>query len=108
VPSSLTGAYTIYPTISNLHLADVNHDGKADLIYNYMYSYQNASNVNTTNAGTAVQLGIGDGTFQAPQLISFYSGPNLLAASSNGISSASPTFPPSPRSATLTMTAIRT
>jgi hypothetical protein len=89
-PSSLTGAYTIYPTISNLHLADVNHDGKADLIYNYMYSYQNASNVNTTNAGTAVQLGNGDGTFQAPQLISFYSGPNLLAASSNGISSGIP------------------
>jgi FG-GAP-like repeat len=90
VPSSITGAYTIYPTISNLHLTDANHDGKADLVYYYTYSYQNASNVASTNAGTAVQLSNGDDTFQTPQLISFYSGPDLLEASSNGISSGIP------------------
>jgi hypothetical protein len=88
VPSSISGPYTIYPTISNLHLADVNHDGKADLIYNYMYSYS-ASGSTNVNAGTAVQLGNGDGTFQTPQLIPFYSGPNLLSGSSYGIPYAS-------------------
>jgi hypothetical protein len=86
VPSSISGAYTIYPTISNLHLADVNHDGKADLIYYYTYDYQNASNVAYTNAGTAIQLGNGNGTFKPAQLIPFYSGPDLLYSESNGTS----------------------
>jgi hypothetical protein len=86
VASSITGAYTIYPTISNLQLADVNHDGRADLVYHYTYSYQNTSNVASTDVGTAVQLSNGDGTFQARQVLPFYSGPDLLFASSNGIS----------------------
>jgi hypothetical protein len=86
IPSSISGAYTIYPTISNLHLADVNHDGKADLIYYYEYSYYVASSSSTNvNAGTAVQLSNGNGTFQAPQLIPFYSGPNLLLGVTAGI-----------------------
>jgi hypothetical protein len=90
VPSSISGAYTIYPTISNLHLADVNHDGKADLIYNYEYAYYSASSNSTNvNAGTAVQLGNGDGTFQSPQLIPFYSGPNLSLGATPGIGYAS-------------------
>jgi len=89
VPSSITGAYTIYPTLSNLHLADVNHDGKADLIYNYEYAYSASSNSTNVNAGTAVQLGNGDGTFQTPQLIPFYSGPNLSLGATPGIGYAS-------------------
>jgi len=90
VSSTITGAYTIYPTLTNLHLADVNHDGKADLIYNYEYSYQSTANVNSTDAGTAIQLSNGDGTFQAPQQIVFYSGPNLLGNLSGGISNGIP------------------
>jgi Bacterial Ig-like domain (group 3)/FG-GAP-like repeat/FG-GAP repeat len=86
VSSTITGAYTIYPTISNLQLADVNHDGKADLVYHYTYSYQNTANVASTDVGTAVQLGNGDGTFQARQVLPFYSGPDVLFAQSNGIS----------------------
>ena len=78
VPSSLAGAYTIYPTISNLRLVDVNHDGKADLLYSYTYAYFLASASATyVDAGVAVQLGVGDGTFRAPQQIPSYSGPNL-------------------------------
>ena len=57
-------------TLSNLFVADVNGDGKADLIYSYSLQ------VYTTGVyeqGIAVQLSNGDGTFQAPQVIQTYS-----------------------------------
>jgi FG-GAP-like repeat len=71
VPSPLpAGAIINSWTISNLHLADLNRDGKADLLYNYATV---SSTTNTYYFGTAVQLGNGDGTFQAPQLIPYRS-----------------------------------
>jgi hypothetical protein len=57
-------------TLSNLFVADVNGDGKADLIYSYSLE------VYTTGVyeqGIAIQLSNGDGTFQAPQVIQTYS-----------------------------------
>ncbi len=51
-------------------MADVNGDGKADLIYSYSAAvYQ----TNTYEQGIAIQLSNGDGTFQAPQVIQTYS-----------------------------------
>jgi hypothetical protein len=73
VPSTLaSNDIDEYWTIYNLHLADVNNDGKADLIYNYAdTSYLHG----TTSYGTVVQLSNGDGTFRAPQVIPYRSGP---------------------------------
>jgi FG-GAP-like repeat len=73
VPSTLsTNAIDIDWSIANLHLADLNKDGKADLTYNYTDS---SSLDNTTYYGTAVQLGNGDGTFKAPQTLATGSTP---------------------------------
>jgi hypothetical protein len=71
VPSTLaSGDIDINWTIYNLHLADVNNDGKADLIYNYSdSSYLH----NTISFGTVVQLSNGDGTYQAPRVILYRS-----------------------------------
>jgi hypothetical protein len=60
------------PTLSNIQLADVNGDGRADLIYNY---YTQGSSLNYYE-GTAVQLSNSGGTFQAPQTLLYYSGSN--------------------------------
>ncbi len=60
--------------LSNVLVADFNHDGKPDLIYNY--SDEGASS-GTFYQGIAVQLGNGDGTFKAPQSIQTYSGTTL-------------------------------
>ncbi len=58
-------------TLSNLFVADINGDGKADLIYNYSaVDYY----LNTYVQGIAVQLSNGDGTFQAPKTVQTYSG----------------------------------
>ena len=55
-------------TISNVKLADLNGDGKQDLIYSYTTSsYLN----DTTYTGTVVQLGNGNATFEAPQVLSY-------------------------------------
>jgi len=71
VPSTLAaGDLDINWTISNLHLADVNNDGKADLIYSYS---DTSSHTSTIYFGTAVQLGNGNSTFQMPQLIPYRS-----------------------------------
>lgn len=59
-------------SISNLHLADLNRDGKADLTYNYVTSSHATGN---NNFGTVVQLGNGDLTFRTPQVIPYYSTP---------------------------------
>ena len=60
--------------VSNLLVADVNGDGKPDLIYNYT---DTAYATQVQYAGIAVQLSNGDGTFQAPQTIQTYSGTGL-------------------------------
>jgi hypothetical protein len=71
VPSTLaSGDIDINWTIYNLHVADVNKDGKADLIYNYS---DTSSKNNTINFGTVVQLSNGDGTYQAPLVIPYRS-----------------------------------
>ena len=57
--------------ISNIRLADVNADGKLDLVYAYTDLGLPSG---TYVVGNAVQLGNGDGTFQAPTLIPYYSG----------------------------------
>ncbi len=55
-------------TISNVKLADLNGDGRQDLIYGYSTSsYLN----NTTYTGTVVQLGNGNVTFQAPLVFAY-------------------------------------
>jgi hypothetical protein len=62
----------VNPTITGIRLADMNHDGKLDLVYIY-----NTTSFNNHNSylGIAVQLGNGDGTFSAtPQLTQLYSG----------------------------------
>ena len=56
--------------LTNIRLADVNRDGKADLVYAYAST---AYNTRIRTVGTAVQLGNGDGTFQPPKVLPFYS-----------------------------------
>jgi hypothetical protein len=59
-----------YGTISGIQIADINHDGKADLVYMYNASNDTGSETtSTTDIGIAVQLSNGDGTFQAAQLV---------------------------------------
>ena len=71
VPSTLGASDTnINWSIYNLHAADVNGDGKADIIYNYSTT---SSTSNTIYFGTVVQLSTGDGTFGAPQVIPYRS-----------------------------------
>jgi hypothetical protein len=71
VPSTLvSGDIDINWSIYNLHLADLNHDGKADLIYNYS---DTSSHTNNIYFGTVVQLANSDGSFQPPQVIPYRS-----------------------------------
>lgn len=65
------GAQDEGANLSSMMVADVNGDGKPDLIYSYN---DTASATQTQYAGIAVQLGNGDGTFQAPKTIQTYSG----------------------------------
>ena len=64
------GDFDYNVTLTNIRLADVNHDGKAYLVYAYAST---AYNTRIRTVGTAVQLGNGDGTFQPPKLLPFYS-----------------------------------
>ncbi len=71
-PSFLApGELEYSPLITSLRLADLNHDGKADLIYSYSDTNYKT---NVYTVGTAVQLGNGDNTFQLAHLIPYYSG----------------------------------
>ena len=72
-PSFLAaGDIDIAPELSNLRLADINGDGKADLVYAYTVS---SYDTNTFQVGNAVQLGNGDGSFQPPKRMLFRSVP---------------------------------
>lgn len=65
-----SGDFDQSESVSNLFVADVNGDGKADLIYSYSVEvYQTG----VYEQGIAVQLSNGDGTFKAPQVIQTYS-----------------------------------
>jgi hypothetical protein len=59
------------PLFENLLLADVNGDGKLDAVYLYNDEDYTTS---TYYTGIGVQLGNGDGTFQAPKTLVLYSG----------------------------------
>ena len=64
----------INETVSGLHAADFNHDGKLDIVYSFI----DQSNIAPQNyyEGFAVQLGNGDGTFQPPQIVYTYQNQN--------------------------------
>jgi hypothetical protein len=70
-PSFVAPATDINEMLSQVRLADVNHDGKLDLVYGYS---DTNSQTNTVIAGTSIQLGNGDGTFGAPRTLAYYSG----------------------------------
>ncbi|MGH8220321.1 MAG: FG-GAP repeat domain-containing protein [Steroidobacteraceae bacterium] len=61
------GDFDYDEAISNIQLADFNHDGRMDLIYNYSDSAYSNGAIVGYYLGLAVQLGNGDGTFQAPK-----------------------------------------
>ena len=63
----------VNPSLSNIRLVDVNGDGKADLVFNYLDEDYSVT-PNLFYSGVAVQLGNGDGTFQAAQNPGAYSG----------------------------------
>ncbi len=64
------GDFDITPVLFNIRLADVDGDGKLDLIYGFS---DTSVNTQLFFVGTAIQRGNGDGTFKAPQTIPFYS-----------------------------------
>jgi hypothetical protein len=69
VPSLVPVGNDINEVITGVQLADINHDGKADLIY----SFSDQDSVSQTYyQGFAVQLGNGDGTFGAPKITTTY------------------------------------
>jgi Bacterial Ig-like domain (group 3)/FG-GAP-like repeat/FG-GAP repeat len=71
LPSTLAaGDIDISWTISDVRVADLNRDGKADLVYSYT---DTSSQKNITYSGTVVQLSNGNGTFQAPLVIPYQS-----------------------------------
>lgn len=67
------GDFDLNLRMTNLHVADVNGDGKADLVYTYRVE---AFTARTLTVGTAVQLGLGDGSFLPAQTIVFHNGPS--------------------------------
>ena len=76
------GDFDTNAVLSNVRLADVNGDGRADLIYAYK---DQAYHTHTYYLGTAVQLANADGTFQPPQLINYYTGANNQYTTSSAV-----------------------
>ena len=69
-PSLVPSGLDVNEDITGLRLADINHDGKLDLVYSF--ADQDAHSAIFTQ-GFVVQLGNGNGTFQAPQITTTYS-----------------------------------
>jgi hypothetical protein len=64
--------FDVNPQINGIRLADMNHDGKIDVVYTYA---TDSYNLNTQYFGVAIQFGNGNGTFQTtPHLTQLYSG----------------------------------
>ena len=76
------GDYDYGESISNVLIADVNRDGKPDILYSYSDEGYKSQ---TYYQGIAVQLGNGDGTFQAPQTIQTYSGTTSPAGATSPV-----------------------
>jgi hypothetical protein len=68
-PSLVPSGLDIQQDIEGVQTVDVNHDGKADLVY---WFFDIDGITNTYYEGIAVQLGNGDGTFQAPKITLTY------------------------------------
>jgi predicted secreted protein len=69
-PSLVPSGLDVNEDITGLRLADINHDGKLDLVYSF--ADEDAHTAIFTQ-GFVVQLGNGDGTFGAPQITTTYS-----------------------------------
>jgi hypothetical protein len=69
-PSLVPSGIDINEAIFGIRLADMNHDGKLDLVYSF--SDQDSQGAQLYYEGFAVQLGNGDGTFKAPQIVYTY------------------------------------
>lgn len=64
--------FDVNPEINGIRLADMNHDGKIDVVYTYATA---SYNLNTNYFGVAIQFGNGDGTFQnTAHLVQLFSG----------------------------------
>jgi hypothetical protein len=69
VPSLVPSGVDVNESVTGLRTADFNHDGKLDLAY----SFSDEDSVSQMYyEGFAVQLGNGDGTFQAPKITVTY------------------------------------
>ncbi len=68
-PSLVPSGLDIQQDIEGVQTVDINHDGKADLVY---WFFDIDGMTNTYYEGIAVQLGNGDGTFQAPKITLTY------------------------------------
>jgi hypothetical protein len=66
-PSLVPSGIDINEAITGIRLADMNHDGKLDLVYSF-----SDEDPTLFYQGFAVQLGNGDGTFQAPLIVYTY------------------------------------
>jgi len=65
VPSLVPSGIDVNETITGVRAADFNHDGKLDIAYSFSDEDDTSQ---TYYQGFAVQLGNGDGTFQAPKI----------------------------------------
>jgi hypothetical protein len=65
VPSLVPTGTDINESLTGLRTGDFNHDGKLDIAYSFS---DQASDTQIFYEGFAVQLGNGDGTFQAPKI----------------------------------------
>lgn len=72
-PSLEAPANDLNETLTEINAVDFNHDGKLDLLYSFTDTNSNTSII---TEGFVVQLGNGDGTFQAPQITTAYASVN--------------------------------
>jgi hypothetical protein len=82
VPSGIPASQEI----TGVRLADFNHDGKLDLAYSFLA--QDSQGSQLYYKGFAVQLGNGDGTFQAPEITLSYQSATSPGVAPNDILSA--------------------